>query len=175
MFYSKIRINPNIHNTIMFMIVPVDNLDKNAIQYGEKVNNIIIRDSLFVKLFYSTPDVALNGIFIGTYFTNIRTKIQQEDTKIYFERDSNYQNTVDKLDEIEKNILFQYSEKYNSIQKQTPQLRLKQQFERQYLKIPYNVETTHLRLLIKISGIWITSTEYGITFKFIPIKELTLN
>lgn len=155
----------------MFMIIPIDDVYNNAIQYGEKVNNIIIRDSLFVKLFYSTSTVVLNGIFIGTHFTNIKTKIQQEDTKIYFERDSNYQNTIDKLEEIEKNILYQY----NGIHKQTPQFRLKQQFIRQYLKIPYNVESNELRLLIKISGIWITNTEYGITFKFIPIKELTLN
>lgn len=159
----------------MFMIVPIQNVNKNAIQYGEKVHNIVIRDSLFVKLFYSTEDVVLNGIFIETYFTNIKTKIHDGDTKIYFERNSNYQTILEKLDEIEQSILYEYSQKYNGIHKQIPQFRLKQQFERQYLKIPYSVNPSTIRLLIKISGIWLSSTEYGITFKFIPVKELTLN
>lgn len=157
------------------MIIPINDVNKNMFQYGEKVHNVVIQDSLFVKLYYSTTNVVLNGIFIGTYFTNIKVKTQTDDTKIFFERNSNYQNIINKLDVLEKTILSEYSEKYNGIQKQVPQFRLKQQFERQYLKIPYSVNTSNLHLLIKISGIWISATEYGITFKFIPINKLTLN
>jgi len=172
----------------MFIVIPIEKIEYNAIQCGEKVQNIVMNNSSFVKLYYSTNNVVINGIFIQTIFNEINVKSLENYSKIFFNQNEEYNKILERLDDLENNILKKYEVQFNPIQKtlltrdgtnktirKIPILKLRQQFQRSYLKLNHNIENiTKLRLLIKISGIWITDTEYGITFKFIPVEELTM-
>ena len=172
----------------MFIVIPIERIEYNAIQYGEKVQNVVMNNSSFVKLYYSESNVVINGLFIQVIFNDVNVKQLDNYTKIFFKQNEEYNRILERLDELETTILKKYEERFNPIQKtlmtrsgtnkpirKVPVLKLRQQFERSYLKVNYNIENrTTMRLLIKISGLWITDTEYGITYKFIPVEELTM-
>lgn len=156
----------------MFLVTPIDNIDYKSIFYGEKVDNIILKDSLFVKLFYSTNNMILNGIYISVDL-NMSYLPMDTHSKMNFERNNYFFNVIEKLNKIENIILNKYCVLNNELRNKNRILKLKQQLTKPYIKVPYTLSENYTKMLIKISGIWITETEYGITYKFIPVTKQT--
>ena len=125
-----------------------------------KYYNIFISESNknnnnFIKIFYSNEFFFLNSIYIKLNIKNIRIS----NNKIIFDSIEN----IDKIKNLEYFIL-------NNINiKKKPIYKLSYLLENKVLKFS---DTIHKNNILKISGIWETSDNYGITFKIIEFNNI---
>ena len=137
----------------MNIAMDLDNFEVNNIFFDKPLNNTVIKNSLFFRIIYS------NTIF-STTGAHLHFKISSSDnTRDNYNILSNLEKNkvvVSTLAEIEKQILARFCAKGK-----TP-----------VFKIWHKLHFGHIKLLtdryvVKISGIWETDTEYGITHRFI--------
>lgn len=122
------------------------------VQFLDPIKNTVMNDSSFIRIIYSNKLLTLNGIYISL--------------KIDYNTSLNNTGVILFLENIERTIL----KKYNN--KKTPVYKIKEQFNYIYNKYINNqhnskIINTNNDHVIKISGIWETKSEYGITFKFV--------
>ena len=134
----------------------------NNIYYGQPIQNTVMDNSKFIKILYSTEDIILNGIQYLLTFKNITKELYFKKVKISYDINSHI-SIFKRLDEIEQNIL----EKY--VCNKTPKKVLWFLFNEGYIKLFPNTEndinSSNNNFILKISGIWENTTEYGITYK----------
>lgn len=130
----------------MNILLDLKQLNNDFIFFGDPIKNSIIENGIFTRIIYSDSLMALNSLYIlfdMTYFS------QRE--------------MIEMLIELEKTILF----KIDIINK------ISQYKIRDYLKHLISRTSDEFKLnkyILKISGIWETNIDYGITFKFIEMK-----
>lgn len=158
----------------MHLVLTPNNIDPTNIYYYDAIKNTIIDNSMFIRISYSTDIMSLNGIFLSIpiesanieyYYNKYRCKF---DTKSY----ENIQQIM-YICNIENIILQQVSAKINK--HKMPQYKIKEQLTSGVIKTAVNstISDHHrtkynnsMYINIKISGIWETETQYGITYKF---------
>lgn len=140
--------------------------------YGPRTNNTIVQNSNYISLKYSTEICSFNNITL--MFTLQDFTIDEYFNKYKCDYKSSALNelTMNKLLLIEKQILHKFKQKTSS----SPVYKLENQLkDNSRLKL---FSTKHTRMgahhkqgtfLLKISGIWETSSEYGIIYKFYSI------
>lgn len=125
----------------MNILLNLKQINADYIFFGEPIKNSIIENAKFTRLIYSDADMCLNGLYI--YF----------DSSLINQREM-----IDLLIELEKIILFKID-----ILNKTAQYKIKD-----YLKwINSKNYEDYKKYTLKISGIWETNEDYGITFKFL--------
>ena len=156
----------------MNVVVECDMINKKNIYFYDEVENKIMPDSLFIQTGFSNELFSLSGIYITTEFVVTNTDRYFKKYKYMLHPIGNAAQ-FDSLIKIEKMIL-------TSIDR--PQLtkiyRLKEQLSSLSIILfdgcdtLYNKHVTDRRsLMLKISGIWITDSNCGITFKFFHIND----
>ncbi len=149
----------------------ISNVNNNQIIYCNIMRNNII-NGFFTKINYTTEFIVLNGLYITlpictTVYNNNKIKFDPASHPNF--------KLISALSTLENDILNKYI-KYKKLKinkKQILLLQLQTGFMKVYEDIAdyadYNNTFTgfnsHKRLVIKISGIWETSTECGITYK----------
>lgn len=131
---------------ILFYLKQINN---DYIFFNEPIKNSIIENGLFNRLIYSDLLMSLNGLYIS-FEENDREKMAQKEI-------------IDMLIELEKIIIFKIDINYKTCQYKI----------RDYLKhmnSRYGDDFKINKYILKISGIWETQQEYGITFKFLDKK-----
>lgn len=129
----------------------------------KKVN--MIMDGYFTKLIYSDDCMTMNGIFFELPVTITNTSTIQSKYIAYFDTVVN-RDWIYKLSVIEKQIL-QYYMFFFGITNKTPNYSLKQQIQNGSIKYYKDHMTKGNLYYIKLSGIWETHNEIGITYKMI--------
>lgn len=129
----------------------------------KKVN--MIMDGYFTKLIYSDDCMTMNGIFFELPVTITNTSSIQSKYIAYFDTVVN-RDWIYKLSVIEKQIL-QYYMFFFGITNKTPNYSLKQQIQNGSIKYYKDHMTKGNLYYIKLSGIWETHNEIGITYKMI--------
>jgi len=130
----------------MNILVNLKQINTDYIFFGETIKNSIIENGKFTRLIYSDADMCLNGLHI--YF----------DSNLINQRE-----IMDMLIELEKIILFKID-----ILNKTAQYKIKDYLKWMNTK---NCEDYKInKYVLKISGIWETNEDYGITFKFLSNK-----
>lgn len=128
----------------MNILLNLKQINTDYIFFGEPIKNSIIENGKFTRLIYSDSDMCLNGLHI------------------YFDTNSiNQREMIDLLIELEKIILFKID-----ISNKTGQYKIKDYLKWMNSK---NYED-YKKCILKISGIWETNEDYGITFKFLSNK-----
>jgi hypothetical protein len=155
----------------MNLILPLSEFNLNCVHFGEKQKNTVIWNSFFIKLIYSNPEISLNGIFL---LINLKQKQISKDYnkyKIKFNITNNH-DLIHRIELIEKTILH----KINIVGK-TPRLSIYEQFKNGHLKL--NLSNDYFNqddlCILKLSGVWENSTEYGITFKYFLVNHPSSN
>ena len=157
----------------MNLILNIDDLNINNLQFSESKNNIII-DGSFTKTYYSTENYILNGIFL-----NFEIKTNQVNKIVYYndyhyERNDKYimyfewnENTelLQSIIDIEKKIL-EYYKNYKNCNK-IPDFILKNHIMNKNLKYYKNIHGDMNKFYLKISGIWENYNHFGITYKIV--------
>jgi len=125
------------------------------------VKNTVMNDSSFIRIIYSNKDLILNGLYIKINLYNY-IKTTQKDISLYISE------LIDNIDKLEKDILNKYN--INKIQVN----KLKDQLLYYIHKINTNTQETTVSYLLKISGIWETNNNIGLTYKFIYLPNSNL-
>jgi hypothetical protein len=153
----------------MNIIINKDEFNPDYVFFQNSVKNIIMQDGNFTRIIYSNSLFILNSIIV-TIDLHI-THYEKYFNKYKYFFDCTYENTrkeLEKISLIEKQILdrIQFPNK-------KPIYRINQQISYGNIKfytdtIQYNSDQ---KIYIKLSGIWETATEYGVSFKFIDSNQ----
>lgn len=153
----------------MNLVLSLCEYNINDIYYGEKIKNTIIWNSSFIKIFYSTSDIILNGLFLHINLKNSYINNDNGKNKILFNTKENTE-IINKIEQLEKTILHKIN-----ITNKTPRQSIYEQFKNGYLKLNSNNNSKNKEYILKISGIWVNDVEYGITFKILTTSRLSNN
>lgn len=150
------------------IIKTLEQFDENRVFFCDPIKNNIIGDGQFIRVLYSNNIVTFNGIYLLIKLNDVSLEKFYNKYKCIF--DLNNQGTLlEKIKKIEENLL-----KKMDLPNKTKQFKVYDQLKSGNIKI-YCDETLlkHTQMFVlKISGIWETEDQYGLTFKFIKINRL---
>jgi len=151
----------NIYETI-------ENFDINNIFYLDPIKNTVIDNSNFIRILYSNDLLTLNGIYILLDFNNLSIINNNNRIKYNIDTISN-KHIIDFIKNLEKNILD------NSIINNKIQCnKLTDLLSNGCIKNISNSfsDTKYTnKFILKISGIWESDIEYGLTYKILDIDK----
>ena len=146
----------------MLLVKNLNDYNLKHIYYSNKLNNKIIHNSSFQILFFSNNMFSTQGIFFKINFINVNVIKYYKKYKCFFERKSN-ERIIKDIERLEYNIL----QKNNSTKKKN--LKLKTQINKGYFKTHNSEKIDEKKskcYILKISGVWTTETEIGLTYRF---------
>jgi hypothetical protein len=141
-----------------YLTLEVDALDNNCIYLGNPALNTVLPYSQFYKVSYSNNDFTLSGLYLTMECT---LESQDRYNHKYRLTLSNKKDYLGLLRTLEIKLLSGINCKtrpklHDSIKSGT--IRFTDRVPQKIIK----------RLIIKISGVWQSKTECGLTYKFIP-------
>ena len=143
----------------------IDQYDNNSVILCDPIKNNIMSEGNFIRILYSTQNITLNGIYIVITLNNITCEKYFSKYRCFFNMLS-HKDLLDKLQIIEENIL----SKYRTIDK-IPQYKIYEQIKNGNIKLFNDVGNKSVcSFILKISGIWETQSNYGLTYKFIKVN-----
>ena len=146
----------------MNIVKNIDQFDDNNLFFCEPIKNNIINEGSFIRILYSTHNMVLNGIYLLLVFNDIICEKYYNKYKCSFNINI-HAEIIESLKKIEENILKKYT-----IQNKIPQFKIYEQISNGNIKIFNDFgNKTNESFILKISGIWETTKNYGLTYKFI--------
>lgn len=147
------------------IILKTDQFNIDDVYFCEPNKNNIMNEGNFIRLLYSTELFTLNGIYLLLPINNIGSEKYFNKYKYIFDCKQHH-TLIEKITNIERHIL-------SKLQiKKTPHYKIQSQLYNGNIKIMNDLfDSNDNYLLLKISGIWETDNEFGITYKFIPVKQ----
>lgn len=130
----------------MNILLNLKQVNNDYIFFNDPIKNSIIENGIFTRIIYSDSIMAINSLYISFDINELSLR-----------------EMIEILIELEKTILFKID-----IMNKNAQYKI-----RDYLKHLSSRTGDDFRLskyVLKISGIWETNVEYGITFKFLDTK-----
>ena len=149
----------------MNIVKKIEQYDENNIFFCDPIKNNVMTDGNFIRILYSTNCVTFNGIYLLITLNDITCE------KYYTKYRCNFSVTLHKdiinnIKNIEENLL-----KKHEISNKIPQHKIYEQLKNGNFKIFNNIDNIHVcSFILKISGIWETTNNYGLTYKFIKIN-----
>jgi hypothetical protein len=156
--------NKNVLYYSMNLVKSIEQYNDKSIFFCEPIKNNIMSDGNFIRILYSSDQFILNGIYLLINLQDITCEKFYSKYKCNFNI-SNHKDIIDNLKIIEENLLKKY--KTNKI----PSYKIYEQIKSGYIKIFTDVGIkAHSSFILKISGIWETQTNFGLTYKFLKIN-----
>lgn len=151
----------------MNIVISPTDLKLRNIHFHDAVTNTVMDDSSFIRVGYSNTDVTLNGIYLDISLNVSRIDKYFHKYKYIFEYTNNME-CIDMLVRIERMILDNLPTcNARNVYK------LKEQFLHNSIRVFENIDSPPKPLTpgtynftLKISGIWVTDSDCGLTFKF---------
>tara|TARA_B110000305_G_C18930241_1_gene399235 strand:- start:4 stop:456 length:453 start_codon:yes stop_codon:yes gene_type:complete len=147
----------------MNIAIPLDKYINNKYLFLDPIENTIIKDSIFHRIIISNNIICMNNINIKIELSNVLIERYYNKYKCTIDVLSNYfKNIID----VEKSILSSIN-----IEGKIKKLNIYEQLNSGLLRIfsssdLENKVYSNFVVILKISGIWETRDEYGVTFKF---------
>ena len=148
----------------MNLVKNINQYNENNIFFCEPIKNNIMNDGTFIRILYSTHNILLNGIYLLIALNEITCEKYYNKYRCNF-NPSNHKDIIDNIKIIEENIL----KKINI--KKTPQLKISEQLRNGNIKLFNMIDQKDSSFIIKISGVWETQYNYGLTYKFIKVTN----
>ena len=156
----------------------LDNIDENSIIVCDPIKNSIIQHSNFYKTLYSNDLISFNGIYVK--FNLINTMKVKEKITFNINAKEN-EETISKLSKLENSILDIINcnlnkNKINKISEFLNNGYIKYNYNDVYLETEENTSLinenyTKKTLFLKISGLWETRENIGLTFKIFLVDR----
>jgi hypothetical protein len=151
----------------MNIIKKLEQFNKDYIYFCEPIKNNIINEGIFIRILYSNELFVMNGIYLSIFFQNLTIEKYYNKYRCSFDT-AIHKEMIDKIKIIEEDILYKLN-----ISNKTPVYKIYDQLRNGNIKVfSDNIEHINNSFLLKISGIWETDTNYGVTYKFISINHL---
>lgn len=150
----------------MLLCLRDNDFNKNNVLINNRIKNNVINNSYFHRIYYSDDTFILNGITIEFTLKNIKVEKHFNKIKINFNNKDNIY-TIENLLSIEEDLMdmFHYGKK--------KKLLLREQIGNNYIKINNNnkifKQSAEINVILKISGFWESTHDYGITFRCLNI------
>ena len=148
----------------MNIVKNINQYDENSLFFCEPIKNNIIDDSYFIRILYSTHNVVLNGVYLLITLNNITCEKYYNKYRCCF-NPNNHKDIIDNIKKIEENILNKYDNK------KIPNFKISEQLKNGNIKLFNLINTSDSSFIVKISGIWETNCNYGLTYKFITANN----
>jgi hypothetical protein len=149
----------------MNIVKRTDQYDENNLFFCEPIKNNVMNDGNFIRILYSTPYFTLNGIYLLVTLYDIMCEKYFLKYRCTFNV-AMHKDIINNIKVIEEDIL----KKYEIIGK-LPQFKIYEQLRNGNIKIFSDVGNRgSSSFILKISGIWETQFNYGLTYKFIKIN-----
>ena len=147
----------------MNLVKTIEQYKDTDIIFCDPIKNNIMCDGNFIRILYSTPYIVLNGIYLLVKLHDVTCERYYNKYKCTFSTLVN-KDIVENLKSIEERILYMY--KTNK----TPCFKVYEQIKSGYIKIFTDVgNVNQCSCVLKISGIWETPINYGLTYKFMKV------
>jgi len=149
----------------MNVVKTIEQYDENNCFFCEPIKNNVMNDGNFIRIIYSTHNVTLNGIYLLLTLNDITSE------KYYSKYKCNFnviihKDLIDNLKNIEECLLKKYE-----IKNKIAQFKINEQLKNGNFKIFTDIGSKSIcSFILKISGIWETQYNYGLTYKFIKIN-----
>lgn len=148
----------------MNIVKTIDQYNDSCIVFSEPIKNNIMNEGTFIRIYYSTNTFILNGVFIYLNLNFVNIEKYYNKYKYYFDTKIN-KSLVEKLLTIESNLL-----KKINVPNKNPQFKIQEQLTSGYIKFfDETINKNENSFILKISGIWETEYNYGLTYKFTKI------
>jgi len=149
----------------MNIVKKINQYDENNVLFCEPIKNNVMNDGNFIRILYSTQYLTLNGIYLLISLYDITCEKYYMKYKCSFNY-SIHKDTIDNIKVIEEDILKKYE-----IKDKIAQFKIFEQMRNGNIKIFSEVINKSVsQFILKISGIWETQYNYGLTYKFIKIN-----
>jgi hypothetical protein len=152
----------------MNLALDINDFDINGVFFQKPITNTVIDNSEFIRILYSTELMILNGIYIKIKLNIKSVESYYNKYKCVFTTSDNY-HIISKIQSMENLILDRYCSNKNKKKK------IYEQLNNCYVKIftdnAINPNNMPEHFTLKISGIWETNNDCGITYKFITINH----
>ena len=146
----------------MNLVKTIEQYDDNCVYFCDPIKNNIMNDSNFIRIMYSNDNLVLNGIYLLMTINNFICEKYYDKYRCVFNVNS-HQDLIQNLKNIEETIL----KKINIIHK-IPQLKINEQLKNGNIKIFNDItDKQSCMFILKISGVWETKYNYGLTYKFV--------
>ena len=143
--------------------------DKN-IYFNDPIKNNIMNEGIFIRIIYSTSTFSLNGIILNINLSSdIICEKYYNKYKCFFNIQT-HKKMIDQIQYIESNLL-----KKSNIRNKIPLFKIYEQLSSGNIKFflentinndIINNDIINNKFILKISGIWETEIQYGLTYKF---------
>lgn len=144
----------------------IEQFNSDNIFLCDPIKNNIMNDGYFIRIMYSTDTFLLNGIYISISISDYTCEKYYDKYRCIFNTNTN-RDMIDKLKIIEESIIHKLN-----LSPKIPQLKINEQLQNGNIKIFNDVSNKHSNtFILKISGIWETSYNYGLTYKFIKTND----
>jgi hypothetical protein len=149
----------------MNIVKRIDQYDDNNIFFCEPIKNNVMNEGNFIRILYSTPNVVFNGIYLLMTLNDITCEKYYTKYRCNFNV-TTHKDIIDNIKIIEEDLLKKYD-----LSEKIPQLKIHEQLRNGNLKIFTDVGNKNVcSFILKISGIWETQYNYGLTYKFIKVE-----
>ena len=149
----------------MNIVKNIDQYNEDNIFFCEPIKNNIMNEGIFIRILYSSHNFILNGVYLFIQFNDIICEKYFNKYKCIFNINS-HKEVINKIKEIEENILIKIN-----LKNKIPQYKIYDQLKNGNIKIFNEINKSNCYFILKISGIWETQTNYGLTYKFIKINN----
>mgnify|MGYP001279190819 FL=1 len=147
----------------MILSIPIHTFDDKYVFFSDVTKNIVISDSIFMRIYYSTDLFTMNGLFLSFPLEIYNVEKSYNKVKCFFK----INNNIDTLNTI-KNIEYTIINKLN-IERKRPVYAITKQLQEEYIKL-YDINIidrgSTSNIICKISGIWDDGSNFGLTYKF---------
>ena len=147
----------------MNLVKSINQYNEDNIYFCEPIKNNVMNEGKFIRILYSTYNLVLNGIYLLVHINDITCDKYYNKYKCNFNTLHN-KDIIDNIKTIEENILRKIEIK------KIPQLKIYEQLKNGNIKLFNEVNKSFCSFILKISGIWETQFNYGLTYKFIKIN-----
>jgi len=154
----------------MFLCVNLNDFNSEKLLINNKIRNNIITNSFFYRLYYSDNEFISNGVVIVFKLYDVSFEKYFNKNKLIFNDKKNIFN-IQKLNLLENELLSALK-----LENKEKKYLIKEQLDNHFLKIINDRNNTlknidNCNIIIKISGIWESKTEYGLTFRCIKTEK----
>jgi hypothetical protein len=145
----------------MNLVKKIEQYNNDCLFFCEPIKNNVMNEGNFIRILYSSDIMVLNGIYLLINLTDITCEKYYNKYKCNFNI-SNHRDIIECLKNIEEEILKKY--KTNK----APSYKIFEQLKAGHIKLFNDIGNNNsCSFILKISGIWETQSNYGLTYKFV--------
>lgn len=150
----------------MNLAQPISSFDARGIFLSDPIKNTVMPNSNFTRVLYSDPSATFAGIHLQLSFPMLVEERYFQKSKLVFDTQK-YASLVQIVQKIETIILDSFGSTKRRVSK------MSDQFAQGTLRMGHSpsVEDIAKDYVLKISGVWETEYDYGLTYKVMEVNH----